>query len=482
MDINETLDKARSQSAERTKTLIIRISIAVILCGVFIVGISFIDFSAPPPTAPTTSSPSRITPKQPEELPVATVEEGRERFKERLGRYENQLAPRLQGANLEAWNQDASSEIEDLKRAAIAHFTAHDYTSALTGMGELEEKAKSVLAKRDRIFADAIEKATAFLNEWQYDEARLHMEKALSVYPGSAPALDLQKKIEALPDILPLLETAKVARAENNLQKEHDALSEALKLVPDRQEIASRVRELARVLDDRAFSRHISEGLSGIEKRQVKKAEHHYQAAKRIYPAREELSLLAAKLSTLKKSIRFENAFDNAGKAIRQDNWHKARIYFSQAEKEFPGDSRVVEGLRRAGEILSLKKTLAGYMAQPYRLKNSKIRSQAETALSASDAISKYSFSLKKQAEEIADLIVKVNGKVSVNVISDNKTYVRVRGVGNVGVISRKTIRIKPGRYTFEGMRDGFKSKLVEVTIPYDQNDFSVRVICDEPI
>jgi len=59
---------------------------------------------------------------------------------------------------------------------------------------------------------------------------------------------------------------------------------------------------------------------------------------------------------------------------------------------------------------------------------------------------------------------------------------VLVRGIGKVGVISQKTIKLKPGNYTFEGTRNGFKSKLLQVLIPHDQNNYSVRIICDEPI
>ena len=80
------------------------------------------------------------------------------------------------------------------------------------------------------------------------------------------------------------------------------------------------------------------------------------------------------------------------------------------------------------------------------------------------------------------ELIARINQPVPVTVISDNKTYVSVRSVGKVGAVFQKIIELKPGRYTFEGTRRGFKSVLVETFITYDQNDFSVRVICDEPI
>jgi hypothetical protein len=61
-------------------------------------------------------------------------------------------------------------------------------------------------------------------------------------------------------------------------------------------------------------------------------------------------------------------------------------------------------------------------------------------------------------------------------------TNIQVRGIGKIGRILNKTIQLKPGYYTFEGPRDGFKSKLLQVLIPYNKNNYSVRIICDESI
>jgi hypothetical protein len=75
-----------------------------------------------------------------------------------------------------------------------------------------------------------------------------------------------------------------------------------------------------------------------------------------------------------------------------------------------------------------------------------------------------------------------MNKKITVEVISDNQTHILVRGVGVVGQTSLKTIQLTPGNYTFEGKRKGYKSKLINVLIPYDKPTFSLSIHCDEPI
>jgi hypothetical protein len=51
-----------------------------------------------------------------------------------------------------------------------------------------------------------------------------------------------------------------------------------------------------------------------------------------------------------------------------------------------------------------------------------------------------------------------------------------------VGKTSERTIRLKPGEYTFEGARPGFRSKLVAVSIPLRSKTFIVEIMCDERI
>ena len=142
----------------------------------------------------------------------------------------------------------------------------------------------------------------------------------------------------------------------------------------------------------------------------------------------------------------------------------------------------MVEGLRRADQILGLQARFSQYFRNPYRLAREDVRNEAEKTLQQAEAFSKYSFGVKRESEKLNELIIRLNRLIPVTVISDYKTYVSVRRVGRVGTVSEKKIQLKPGNYTFEGVRDGFKSKLVKVLIPYDHDDFTVRVICDERI
>ena len=472
--IEEKLKKARQRIDKSRMKLGSALLAAICLCSLFVIGLSSYDFSK------KKSVQAVVSPK---EMPVKS-DKGkiRENFIKKLQEYENELEPRLTAANVELWNQNAFVEIDELKKRVMSSFTNGDYQIATENLLLLQNLTKEIINQANHIFEENLEKAASLLTEDLYDGANFHIKKALLIHPQSSEALGLQLEIEKLPYLIPLLNNAKAARAENDLQKEYDLLQQVLSIAPDRGGVKDRLKMLAGLIKTQNFDAHISSGFSDIEKRQAKKARYHYQEAKKVDPKRKELEVLLVQLLAQEKALRIQQALKQAEQAIRQDNWQRAKANFAKVIKDMPGNETAIEGLKRANEILGLQSSLSQYINNPYRLTHSNVLSGAKKTLTQAQHASSYSFGIKRQAEQLRKLIATFNRLIPVTIMSDNKTYVLVRGIGKVGVISQKIIQLKPGNYTFEGTRNGFKSKLLQVLIPHDQNNYSVRIICDEPI
>lgn len=472
--IEKKLEKARLHSAKRRMQISIGLSVTIFLCGLLLFGLSSYNFFG------KNKVPVALSGK--EVLSESDIEKVRGEFKEILQRYENELEPRLLAGNVELWNRDALFEINEQKKKVMLHFSNGDYRDAIDNLQLLTGKAVEVLEEAEQIFKTNLEKATSLLAEDLYDEAKLHVDKALMVEPQSPEALEVQQQIERLPHILPLLDRAKAASAENDLQKEYDYLQQVLKIAPEREEVHGRVLVLAELIKTQKFDKHISSGFAAIQKGEAKQGRYHYQEAKQVDPERAELSVLLGQILALEKSLRVQHYIKQAEQAVRRDDWQQVKMNFTRAAKDAPDNKTVAEGLRRADHILGLLSRFNQFSRKPYRLTRADVRNEAERTLVQAESASGYSFAVKRQAEQLSELITKINRFIPVTVISDNKTFVSVRSVGKVGAVSKKIIQLKPGRYTFEGARNGFKSKLVQAFIQYDQSDFSVRVICDEPI
>ena len=472
--LEEKLEEARLRSTKLRKRIIIGFLIAIAVCSFILFSLSSSKFLTPKDLPVTVSKK--------EKLAEADIEKVRDKFKAIRQQYKNELEPRLQAANLGIWNQNALFEINEQEKEAMLNFSNGDYPNALKNIQLLKAKTLAILEESEKIFKENMEKASLFLADDHYDEAKLHIEKALVVAPQSPEAIALQQDIEKLQHILPLLNEAKAARAEHDMQKEYNLLQRILQISSERTEVTERSNLLGRLIKDKKFDAHISSGFTEIENMQIKKARYHYQEAKKIDPKRKELEVLLGQILAQEKELRIQQAIKQAEQAIQQDNWQQARVNFAKVKKEMPENETATEGLKRANEIIGLQLSLSEYIKAPYRLTHNAVLSAAEKTLTQAKHTSSYSSGIKKQAEQLRKLITTFNRLIPVTVMSDNKTHVLVRGIGKVGIISQKTISLKPGNYTFEGTRSGFKSKLLQVLIPYDQSNYSVRIICDERI
>ncbi len=474
--LDEKLEEAKQENAQKRQKLFIILTLVVAGCAIIIAGFSLFYAASKSNTEATIPLPEA------EQISPELLDQAREEFKQKLKIHENEIEPYIEVAYLENWNKEAAFAIKDFKAKAISYFSEGNYPEALVFLEKLDAKAKAIFNEREQLFSEQLELSQRHYDQGDYDQAKLYIDKALNIDPVSQEAILLQQKIENLPDVLFLLNEVRVARTENNLAKELILLTQLQQLEPGRQGTGQRIAELSEMLKEMAFKEHVSAAFANIDRKNAKQARANYKKAKDIFPDRDEIGILHKQLMELESHLSFQAAVASADKFIRKDDWIKAKTYFEKAAKYAPANATVVQGLARADQVLQLKNAFTEYEKNPYRLSNSHYRKKAEDNLLLAEEAGKFSFSLLQQAKRVSTLIHAMGQKKEVSVASDNQTFVQVRGIGKIGKTAGKVIWMRPGNYTFEGMREGYKTKLVKVLVPYDKNKINVKVICDEPI
>ena len=239
---------------------------------------------------------------------------------------------------------------------------------------------------------------------------------------------------------------------------------------------------LAEKIRGSRFSALIARGLANVEKRRIKPARSNYQQAKAIYPERPELRVLNKAIGKLADGMDLDRAIAQGKAAIARDDWIKARSIYTAAAKKHPDNKTILDGLQLSDRIVSLQSELAAHIRHSLRLSSPNVSAAAQDLLIQAKVFSRNSATLSRQTSELYGLIANMNKKISVTVKSDNQTFILVRGVGKVGITQQRTIQLKPGVYTFEGIRKGYISKLVEVRIPIGTRSLGVEIVCDERI
>jgi len=472
--LEEKLRQASQTHTKNSKRMLSMFAIAAVVIAIFITAMLLFDFNTSPSTPKATVAVTTSTPVNTSKL--------REQFIQKLHLYEDDIVPALADANLKAWSPQQELAIISLKDRASASFATGDYTAALKELSDSETMAKQLLAQREEIFSSELSMAENALVADHDVKAKLRITKALLLKPNNPEALKLAQRIDALPKTIALLKKAAIARTENNLEKEYAAVAEALKIAPDRQGLKQREATLKESIKESQFAPLVARGLANVKRKKLQAARANYKQANRLYPGRSELRILNESINRLAIALDLETAKTRGKAAIARDQWEKAQSIYAAAAKRHPDDKTILDGLQLSNKLVSLRRALSNYLRQPERLSSRNVSAGARQILVQSRVFARNSKSLSKKAAALNALLAKVNVKIPVTVTSDNQTYILVRGVGKVGLTQQRTIQLKAGTYTFEGLREGYKSKLVEVRIPIGSRSFGVKVVCDERI
>ena len=399
-----------------------------------------------------------------------------------LNAYENDIKPILEPLDLKKWNSSGAGQLATLEEEALTAFSDQDYKKALENIEQAGNLIEALFTESQQQFDDALSKALAYYNEDSYDKAKQEIERALMLNARSEEAIKLKNQIDILYQLLPLLEKARIAKIENDTRKELDLLEAILKLNPDRKEASVRKQYLVKRNRDEQYKTYIDQSWQFLKLGDAHNTRLSLSKAQAIYPDGVEIQDVSNSLNVLESELRFEAYTETASKAMAADDWILAKRNLEQALAEKPDEKNLQALLSKSERIVYLKQELDRFIAKPYRLVNTQVLTKAEALLAEAENYHEASPGLLDKSNGLSRLIDQVNRKIPVEVISDNNTNVLVRGVGVVGQTKSKTIELPPGRYQFEGKRAGYKSKLIDVLIPYDRSEFQVLVVCDEPI
>lgn len=464
-----------SKEVKRQRLIIFYLAAAIVVAGLLVLGAMKYFGSA-------VTEPQQAPVEEIVLFPPEDTAELRDQFKEVLKYYESDIEDQLVIANLSAWNRKAYNDIHSLKKQALSAFGQGDYKRALDMLNQTGSLADQVLMQWKERYSAAYSKALSFFNEGSPDAARLSIDEALILKPSDPAALILKQRIDVLPAVKKLLAEADTAGIENDVRKELRILKEIIALDPVRGELKEKILRLEGKTDEEEFASFIDDGLKAVDGFKLGKARSALRSAKAIFPSRREIQILSDRISKVARTLSLSNALKKGDQAAKRDDWSFALVTYQEALKSHPDNGELIEKIQVARRIISLSDSISDYLGRHHRLASEKVALMAKQALEDAKDFSDMSRSLALKAAELAGVLAKYNRPADLIVKSDNKTHITIRRVGNIGAVSEKLIRLRPGKYTLEGKRPGFKSKLLDVVIKLDQDLTEVEVICDERI
>ncbi len=396
--------------------------------------------------------------------------------------FENQIKPRLDKIDLPQWNPAVAEQLDLLEARALNAFSAGEYGKAYTSIKSLTERAENTIAESEKQFDTAMQNAKNAFDNNDYARARAAIDKAQILDNTSEAAKNFSERVETLPEIAELVSQIKTANAENNPRRERDLIQQLLKLTPERETLKQRARELTSKLNSSEFQKQIAQGQQALETADLSAAQSALAKARQIYPDQPAVHELDEAIETAREDRQIRQLEADATAAEAADNWREAKSHLEKIQSLKPNDKALSERLAVANDIVALQSQIDDTLKSPYRLSEKAAETTARQLVESAQDYQAQSPSLADKSRELNDVLTAINQPVDVTIRSDNQTHISVRGVGHVGTTESKTIQLTPGKYTFEGKRPGYKSKLKTVEVPLDQNSLTFTLICDEPI
>lgn len=230
---------------------------------------------------------------------------------------------------------------------------------------------------------------------------------------------------------------------------------------------------------DREFLRAIAEGWKAVDDRELAAAKDALVRAARRRPEHGETRRLEARVAALERAETLDRHLADAQSAAARDDWAASLDAYESARALEPAHDKAVRGREIAARVLDTQRKIDRFLARPERLGSPAVVEAARKTLTESLPLA-LSPRLRMSAEELERVIEVWQTPVPVRVLSDNRTVIRVRGVGMIGRTEDRIVKLRPGTHVFEGKREGYRSKLIEVTVSPGVLPEDVRVICDE--
>ena len=398
-----------------------------------------------------------------------------------LDRLESEVIPSLDAYPRLNNSAQLQSDIQDARERAAILAAKNDYASALNQVTSIEQSIESEKKKEQQSFTGLLKDLEQRWQEKQISFAQNLLDEMNKIFPDHPDTARYKGLLSDWPKVSALTDQISVAKAEGDEETEASLLGALAELNHDIPNVESRIATLNESIKQRLERNTIKSLQKAIDQKNTAKADKYLAELRRQGVEPSKVSHLVSDLANVKRQQSLKHLFNRVDKALSRDEWHQA-YQLLQAKRQTLGTNDNFQTRHAFVEqIHVLTSAVKDYLDHPSRLANKRVQNEVKQLLENAQAKLPLSKTLKRNATKLTELLKAYRTKVAVTVTSDGQTYVQVKSVGIVGVVSSKTIQLLPGNYIFEGKRKGYVTKRVKVDLR-PATPLSVKIVADEQI
>lgn len=462
-----------------------------VLIGVLLVALVLVAlmFLTPPKPAPIKADqigsqmptiPQRTSPETPTPMQVERERQVREAARELVKRF-TELELELEDEwNVPGWGSDDLAEARELVLEAERAFGESEFEQALEGYNSAVARLEKMRGDARDAYNQALARTLSALAARDGETAVEALGEAARYQPDSAIIEAGRKRLSRLDELIKIFADAERAESDGKIDRAIGLAEQARRLDPATQGIDQMLRRLRQARVDRKFRDTLAKGYAALDEQDYSVAQEHFDTALSMKPNNPAAEQGLAQALTDSANRRIQSGLADAQAFVDAEKWDAAISSFNRVREVDASLREANEGLAHAEARHALDLALADMISAPGLLADDRQLTQAKQLLAQAKQLRARGERIDQQQQRLEEQIRYASTPVSVTLLSDGLTDVRLQYKGDLGRFTSRTLELRPGNYLVHGGRDGYRDvRFIAQVAPGNRH---IEVVCAEPI
>jgi hypothetical protein len=346
-----------------------------------------------------------------------------------------------------------------------------------TGLGLLE----ALEARVPQVLSRALQDGAAALEAGHAKAAARAFETALAVDPENAAARAGRRRAGVLDELRALLARAAEQERAGALGDALATYRKAVALDPDAAAPRAAAARIEAGFRSDAHSRALARALEAIERGAWADARRELGEAEAARPGDAQVAAALLRVEEGERRDAIARHRERAAALEAEERWAAAQGEYEAVLALDPTIRFAQEGRARSADRDRISEALIRHLASPERLSAPPVLGDADALLDEAARLPAPGPTHRAAVAALRELVAEYSTPVEVWLESDEQTDVTVYQVGRLGAFRRRSITLRPGRYTVVGSRRGYRDVRLELVVAVPETPPLV-VRCEEPI
>ena len=392
------------------------------------------------------------------------------------------LDTRLQSQAASLWETEASSMVQSGLLEADAHLKNGEIQIALSRLGEIEAKLKSLMEQGEKQFQESLRAGLDALNSGDGDRAKESLTTAQALRPDDPFVAQQLKRAETINQVFAHFREGRSYEDQGLYSLARVEYRKALDLDPDSVNINSRLQAINQELNREIFASTVRDGMAALAAGNGDSAVELLEKATALMPGDVQTRNALKDARELQRRQRVDRLVAAGERELENRAWLAARDAFEEALDYAPASQAAQDGLSRAQAQIELEAQIKRILLEAESFERNGELEKALIVLREGRQIADPLGAITEKIKFLEEILAEQSKPQKVTILSDNLTNIQIYRVGNFEPTQELNLELRPGEYTVVGSRLMYRDVRHTLRVEVGESPKPLEVICREKL